>query len=145
MTTTKHETRKATAQAQRAEIATCILPEMHRLAEELHGGQYAPNQAEFALYAVDMPDRTKLSMAFGEWKNACADCGLTLAEPQYYYQKRREREESALWRSQATYPVRDEEMEKAEYVGRGFRATRSYEAVVSWAGRTYTETRFVLR
>ena len=143
---TRNKKRKETAQAQRAEIAERILPEMVRLANELHGGLYAPCQSEFILYAEgNMPDRTKLSMAFGKWENAVADCGLTLAEPIYYYQKRREREESALWQSQATYPVRDDEMEKAEYVGLGFRVAHSYEAMVSRGGQTFRETRHVLR
>lgn len=145
MTTNRKEKRKAAAQAQRAEITARILPEMVRLSLELHGSRYAPNQAEFALFAMDMPDRTKLNLTFGKWENAVADCGLTLAEPKYYYEKRRERETSALWHSETTYPVRDDEMEAAEYVGLGFQVTRSYEAVYSRAGHMVTETRHVLR
>ncbi|MBT9173900.1 MAG: hypothetical protein DDT21_02306 [Syntrophomonadaceae bacterium] len=143
--TTRTEKRRAVAQTQRASILEKIRPEMMRLSQELHGGQYAPNQAEFALFAVDMPDRTKLNMVFGQWRNAVADCGLTLAEPKYYYEKRRERETTALWHSKTTYPVRDDELLAAEYVGLGFRATRSYEAVYSRAGRTYSEKRYILR
>ena len=48
---------------------TQILPEMP-LAEELHGGQYAPNQAEFALRRGHARS-DKVSMAFGEWKMLC--------------------------------------------------------------------------
>src|SRR3990167_5167150 len=93
--------RKAAIQAQREEITALILPEMYRLSQELHGGQYAPNQAEFVLFAEgNMPDRTKLSMAFGQWRNAAGACGLPLAPPTYYYDKRKERETSALWTSQ---------------------------------------------
>lgn len=111
----RHARRKELAQEQRTEVLERILPEMLRLAHELHGGQYAPNQAEFLSMSEEMPDRTKLFMAFGKWENAVASCGLTLAEPKYYWQKARERQEAAALQSKVTYSVRNDILLIAEY------------------------------
>lgn len=66
---------------------------MLRLSLELHGGQYAPNKAEFELFADDtMPHRTKLHYAFGKWSDVAAACGLTLGSWNYYRSKAQERQ-----------------------------------------------------
>ena len=90
----KAQAERNKAQSRQAEFLEMILPEMRRLSLELHAGQYAPNQAEFEIFADDsMPHRTKLHYAFGPWSDVAAACGMTVAEPGYYYHKAKERQE----------------------------------------------------
>lgn len=77
----------------RAEFLEALLPELHRLALELHSGQYAPNQTEYVMYAEEALNRATISSVFGKWKNVCEACGLELAEPGYYWRKAQKRRE----------------------------------------------------
>lgn len=89
----KGQAERSRAESKRADFLEMILPEMHRLSLELHNGLYAPNQAEFEIFADDsMPHRTQLNYAFGKWSKVAEACGLTVAEPGYYYHKAKERQ-----------------------------------------------------
>jgi hypothetical protein len=65
--------------------------ELVRLAEELHGGKYAPCLMEYFAYGCDTPSRSMLYRRFGRWENFVATTGLMLAEPSYYYEQSKRR------------------------------------------------------
>lgn len=99
----RYRRKKENALSRREEIIDAITPEILRLSMELHGGQYAPNQSEFEIYAEgQMPNRTLLHHTFGKWSNVAAVCGLTLADPGYYYHKAKERQQE--WEQLAKTP-----------------------------------------
>jgi hypothetical protein len=51
--------------------------ELHRLAQELHGGAFGPSHGEYGIYARDMPRKeTGLAKAFGGWAKVLAAAGL---------------------------------------------------------------------
>ncbi len=67
--------------------------EMVRLAQELHGGKYAPSMAEYEAFAIDEAGtKTFISKRYpGGWEVFAAACGLEMAEYEYYYYKAKER------------------------------------------------------
>lgn len=114
MTTAKHQQKQARLQAKQGELLELIQPEMHRLADELHDGQFAPSQAEFFMFAQEgMPNRYDLHTAFGKWEQVAAACGMEVASPKHYWAKRQERK--GVQPVTAVYAVRDDELLAATY------------------------------
>jgi hypothetical protein len=107
---------EAQIRAKRDEYLERIRPEVLRLAEELHGGVYAPNQSEYMQFASKPVDRTTVVKAFGPWGNVAAACGLPLADAKYYYHKAQERRGQAEKATKSVrYTAQDEELLAAHY------------------------------
>jgi len=86
----RYERRKKNAIANKGMYLAKILPELQRLSIELHGGKYAPAQAEYYLHGRDTIDKTTIAFAFGTWPEVVALSGLTMASYKYYCAKRGE-------------------------------------------------------
>ena len=79
--------KKETLKLRRDEFIERLKPELVRLSNELHDGQYAPNRTEYDLYGVDVIDKTTVSLGVaGKWADVAAACGLEVASFKYYYQ-----------------------------------------------------------
>lgn len=59
--------------------------EMQRLSAELHGGQYAPNSAEYRHYNQSGISIRTIYNCFPTWIAFSAACGLDMAPRDYYY------------------------------------------------------------
>mgnify|MGYP001325792374 CR=1 FL=1 len=61
------------------------LAELHRLADELHGGEYGPSHGEYTLYAADTAMGTAgLKKTFGTWAAVLAAADLRHGSHGYY-------------------------------------------------------------
>lgn len=59
------------------QLAPVERAELHRLAQELHGGRIGPSHGEYGIYARDVPRKeTGLAKAFGGWRAVLAAAGL---------------------------------------------------------------------
>lgn len=68
--------------------------ECTRIANELHGGRYAPNPAEYEQFRdASAPFKTFIYKHFDGWPAFAAACGLTVGEPAYYYGAAKQRQE----------------------------------------------------
>ena len=81
----KETNKRAACAAKRDVYLARILPEMQRLSQELHGGKYAPNHAEYVCHAEDVVDRCTISYAFGKWGDVVSACGMELGSFAYYH------------------------------------------------------------
>ncbi len=60
-----------------AQLDPTELAELHRLANELHGGRIGPSHGEYGVFARDVPRKeTGLVKAFGTWANVLLAAGL---------------------------------------------------------------------
>lgn len=65
------------AQGDKAQLGPDEYAELHRLAQELHGGKHGPSHGEYGVFARNVPRKeTGLTKAFGTWSAVLAAAGL---------------------------------------------------------------------